>query len=128
MEKAIRILVVEDDPDLGTMIKLLLEHKGFGVTLTASIEQTEEILRNNNNIDLILMDMLLSGANGIDICAALKNNNTTKAIPIMMISAHPNAMELCMEAGADDFIPKPFDMQDLLVKVNSLINEDRKAT
>ena len=126
MEKAFRILVVEDDPDLGTMIKLLLEHKGFGVTLTASIEQTKEIL-SNNNIDLILMDMLLSGANGIDICAALKNNNKTKAIPVMMISAHPNAMELCMEAGADDFIPKPFDMQDLLVKVNSLIKEDRKA-
>jgi len=126
MEKAFRILVVEDDPDLGTMIKLLLEHKGFGVTLTASIEQTKEIL-SNNNIDLILMDMLLSGANGIDICAALKNNNKTKAIPVMMISAHPNAMELCMEAGADDFIPKPFDMQDLLVKVNSLIKENRKA-
>ena len=126
MEKAIRILVVEDDPDLGTMIKMLLEHKGFAVTLTASIEQTKEIL-SNNNIDLILMDMLLSGANGIDICAALKNNNKTKAIPVMMISAHPNAMELCMEAGADDFIPKPFDMQELIAKVNSLINEDRKA-
>ena len=126
MEKAIQILVVEDDPDLGTMIKLMLEHKGFAVTLPERIEQTEQILRNNN-IDLVLMDMLLSGANGMNICTELKSGNETKHIPVMMISAHPEAKELCLGAGADDFISKPFDMQDLILKVNTLLYKSKKA-
>ena len=126
MEKAIQILVVEDDPDLGTMIKLMLEHKGFAVTFPQRIEQTEQILLNNN-IDLVLMDMLLSGANGMNICAELKSGNETKHIPVMMISAHPEAKELCLGAGADDFISKPFDMQDLILKVNTLVYKSKKA-
>ena len=126
MEKAIQILVVEDDTDLGTMIKLMLEHKGFAVTFPEKIEQTEQILRNNN-IDLVLMDMLLSGANGMNICTELKSGNETKHIPVMMISAHPEAKELCLGAGADDFISKPFDMQDLILKVNTLLYKSKKA-
>ena len=126
MEKAIQILVVEDDPDLGAMIKLMLEHKGFAVTLQERIELTEQILRNNN-IDLVLMDMLLSGANGMNICTELKTGNETKHIPVMMISAHPQAKELCLEAGADDFISKPLDMQDLVFKVNTLVYKSKKA-
>ena len=126
MEKAIQILVVEDDPDLGTMIKLMLEHKGFAVTLPERIEQTEQILRNNN-IDLVLMDMLLSGANGMNICTELKSDNETKHIPVMMISAHPEAKELCLGAGADDFISKPFDIQDLIFKVNTLVYKSKKV-
>jgi DNA-binding response OmpR family regulator len=126
MEKAIQILVVEDDPDLGTMIKLMLELKGFAVTLPERIEQTGQILRNNN-IDLVLMDMLLSGANGMNICTQLKSGNETKHIPVMMISAHPEAKALCLGAGADDFISKPFDMQDLILKVNTLVYKSKKA-
>jgi DNA-binding response OmpR family regulator len=117
---------VEDDPDLGTMIKLMLEHKGFAVTLPERIEQTEQILRNNN-IDLVLMDMLLSGANGMNICTELKSDNETKHIPVMMISAHPEAKELCLGAGADDFISKPFDIQDLIFKVNTLVYKSKKV-
>jgi len=126
MEKVIQILAVEDDPDLGTMIKLMLEHKGFAVTLPERIEQTEQILRNNN-IDLVLMDMLLSGANGMNICTELKSDNETKHIPVMMISAHPEAKELCLGAGADDFISKPFDIQDLIFKVNTLVYKSKKV-
>lgn len=127
MEKAIQILVVEDDPDLGPMIKMILEHKGFAVTFPDRIDQTEQIFRNNNNIDLVIMDMLLSGANGINICAELKNDNATKNIPVLMTSAHPNARELCLQAGADDFISKPFDMQELIFKIYSLTIKDRKG-
>ncbi len=112
---------MDDDPDIGTMIKMMLEYKGYAVTVSDRAEQAEEVLRNNN-IDLIIMDMLLSGVNGTDICTELKENNATAHIPIMMISAHPNAKEICLQAGADEFISKPFDMQDILLKINRLVN------
>ena len=63
----------------------------------------------------------------MNICTELKSDNETKHIPVMMISAHPEAKELCLGAGADDFISKPFDMQELLVKNNSLTGRSRKA-
>ena len=121
MNKATSILVLDDDPDIGTMIKMMLEYKGYLVTVSDRAEHAEEVIRNNN-IDLIIMDMLLSGVNGTDICTELKQNNSTSHIPIMMISAHPNAKEICLEAGADEFISKPFDMQDILSKIQKLVN------
>jgi DNA-binding response OmpR family regulator len=117
-----RILVLDDDTDIGTMIKLMLEYKGYSVMVSERAEQAEEMLLTNN-IELVIMDMLLSGVNGTDVCRSLKQNATISQVPIMMISAHPNAREVCLQAGADDFISKPFDMQDLLSKINYLVNK-----
>jgi DNA-binding response OmpR family regulator len=121
MDKKTMILVLDDDPDIGTMIKMMLEYKGYTVTVTDRAEQAEQALRNNH-IDLIIMDMLLSGVNGTDLCADLKKDSSTSHIPVMMISAHPNAKEICLQAGADEFISKPFDMQDILLKIDLLVN------
>lgn len=123
--QASRILVVDDDPDIGAMIKMMLEYKGYSVMVTERAEQAEHILQTYA-ADLIIMDMLLSGVNGTDICKKLKSNPATSGIPLMMISAHPNAKEICFEAGADDFISKPFDMQEILSKISGLIQK-RKA-
>jgi DNA-binding response OmpR family regulator len=123
MEKAAsRILVIDDDPDIGTMIKMMLEYKGYTVTVSDRADHAGEFLRNNT-IDLVIMDMLLSGVNGTDVCTGLKENKITSHIPVVMISAHPNAREVCLQAGADDFISKPFDMQDMLSKIHNLINK-----
>ncbi|MEI9946989.1 MAG: response regulator transcription factor [Chitinophagaceae bacterium] len=116
-----KILVVEDDPDIGMMLKMMLEYKGYTVTVSERAEQANDIIRSNADLNLIIMDMLLSGSNGIDICAGLKQDTTTSHLPVIMISAHPNAREICLQAGADDFIEKPFEMDALLNKVNSLI-------
>ncbi|HYC40386.1 MAG TPA: response regulator transcription factor [Chitinophagaceae bacterium] len=117
MKNKFRILVVDDDPDIGTMIKMMLEYRGYNVTVTDRGEQAERLLEDQY-FDLMIMDMLLSGINGIDVCARIKKNEATSAIPIMMISAHPNAREICLEAGADEFISKPFDMEDMFSKIN----------
>jgi DNA-binding response OmpR family regulator len=122
MNKAVnRILVLDDDPDIGIMIKIMLEYKGYSVILTDRADKAADIIRTND-ISLLIMDMLLSGVNGTDVCTGLKQNSLTAAIPIMMISAHPDAKEICMDAGADDFISKPFDMQDLIGKIDRLIH------
>ena len=114
------ILVIDDDPDIGTMIKIMLEYKGYSVAVTERAEKTEELLRAGN-FDLIIMDMLLSGINGTDICARLKRDPAFSAIPVLMISAHPNAGQTCLDAGAGAFISKPFDMPDMLAKIQTLI-------
>jgi DNA-binding response OmpR family regulator len=122
MNKKAKILVLDDDPDIGTMIKMMLEYKGYDVSVSDRADQAAEILQNNG-IDLIIMDMLLSGVNGTDLCAELKKNSSTAQIPLIMISAHPNAKEICLEAGADEFISKPFDMQDILSKIDHLVTK-----
>jgi DNA-binding response OmpR family regulator len=122
MNKKTKILVLDDDPDIGTMIKMMLEYKGYSVAVSDRADHAFEVLQNNG-IDLIIMDMLLSGVNGTDLCAELKKNNTTSHIPLIMISAHPNAKEICLGAGADEFISKPFDMQDILSKIDHLIKK-----
>ncbi len=117
---AYRILVIDDDPDIGIMIKMILEYSGYSVLVSDRGDQAEELIRNNH-VDLLIMDMLLSGINGVDVCRRIKQMNTTSHLPVMMISAHPNARETCLEAGADDFIAKPFDMDDILSKISKLV-------
>ena len=116
-----RILVVDDDPDIGVMLKLMLEYKGYNAVIADRADKAEEITQTNNDIQLIIMDMLLSGVNGTDLCAQFKHDQKTKNIPILMISAHPNARDVCMDAGADDFMVKPFDMDDILSRIGGLL-------
>jgi DNA-binding response OmpR family regulator len=117
-----KVLIIDDDPDIGRMIKMLLEYKGCSVTVLERTGQAAEIVRNNG-INLVIMDMLLSGTNGIDVCNSFKTDSAIANIPVLMMSAHPDAKKICLEGGADDFIAKPFDMQELLSKVESFIGK-----
>src|SRR6266404_6244601 len=98
-----RILIVDDDPDIRVMIRMILEYNGYAATVTEKAEEAENLLRTGQ-FDLALMDMLLSGMNGVDICVRIKQDKSVKPIPIVMISAHPNARAICLGAGADDFV------------------------
>jgi DNA-binding response OmpR family regulator len=116
----IRVLVLEDDPDIGTMIKTMLEYHGYTVVISQRAEKAEEML-SADHFDLVIMDMLLSGINGMDVCTRLKQDQSLSHIPVIMISAHPNARENSLKAGANDFISKPFAMQEMLAKINRLV-------
>jgi DNA-binding response OmpR family regulator len=116
------ILVVDDDPDISMMLKLMLEYKGYSVTVLSKVEETVKTLEGNN-YSMAIIDMLLSGVSGIDICTRIRNNQNTAQCPVLMISAHPNAKDICLQAGADDFISKPFDMNDILSRINHLVNK-----
>jgi DNA-binding response OmpR family regulator len=118
-----RILVVDDDPDIGTMIKMILEYNGYKVMVMERADGVKDVLQQNG-IRLLIMDMLLSGFNGMEICGELKKDDAVSDIPILMISAHPNAKEICLQAGADEFISKPFDMQELLSKIRQLLQKN----
>ena len=71
------------------------------------------------------MDMLLSGIDGTDICRQLKLDKETSSIPILMFSAHPTARETCLAAGADDFISKPFEMNDMMERISFFLERKK---
>ncbi len=119
-EEPAKILVLDDDPDIALMIRLMLEYKGYKVNIANSLPVAKEFLRTEP-VSLIIMDMLLSGSNGIDVCRDLKSDQSFSHIPVIMISAHPNASSACIEAGADDFVSKPFQMKDLIERVAKLL-------
>lgn len=112
-----KILVVDDDLDILIVMEILLTMKGFSVEVTANWESTFEKVETFKP-DLILLDVLISGNDGRTICKSLKLDEKTKNIPVIMFSAHPSAAATIAEYGADDFISKPFDVNDLLAKVN----------
>ncbi|GHA50029.1 hypothetical protein GCM10007103_33540 [Salinimicrobium marinum] len=122
MAENTRILVVDDDSGIGEMLKTLLEFYGFEVTVSEKPDETEEIIKEKN-IDLVMLDMLISGVNGTDVCARLRKNEATSEIPILMMSALHDAGLKCRNAGANDFIAKPFEMEDLIAKINKILDK-----
>lgn len=111
-----RILVVDDDPDILLVLTAILEDAGYTV-LTADATTYQAPLRDHEPPDLILLDMLLSGHDGRDITRQLKGQEATNHIPIIMLSAHPTAQRDARDVGADGFMAKPFEMDDLLATV-----------
>ena len=118
-----KILVVDDDQDILVVMEILLTMKGFEVDVTAKWENTFDKIESFNP-DLILLDILISGNDGRTLCKQLKSQNETKSIPIIMFSAHPSAAASIKEYGADDFIAKPFDVNDLLSKVKNQLSQN----
>lgn len=122
MEKKSNILVVDDDSGIGEMLKTLLEFYGFQVTVTEKPDETEMLIEKHD-IDLVMLDMLISGVNGTDVCARLRDNENTENTPIIMMSALHDAGKKCKNAGADDFIAKPFEMDELIAKINEVLEK-----
>lgn len=111
-----KILVVDDDKGIGQMLTMVLERNGYEVLVSKKPEETEKNIVAHD-IDLVLLDMLILGVNGIDVCTRLRGDETTKHVPIIMMSAIHDAGKRCKAAGANDFIAKPFEIDELLKKV-----------
>ena len=111
-----RILVVDDDTDILSVMEILLTMKGFEVEVTTKGENTFPKIASFRP-DLILLDVLISGHDGRTICRKLKADKNNMHIPVIMFSAHPGAAATIAEYGADDFIAEPFDVANLLQKV-----------
>ncbi len=118
--KPANILVTEDDHDLAWMLYSMLTSKGFTVTLAHSVGAAAGMLEERS-FDLLIMDMLLQGVNGTDLCRSLKKDPRSGKIPIIMMSAHPDGERLCLEAGAQRFIHKPFELARLLSMIQVLL-------
>ena len=111
-----KILVVDDEPDILAFLQELLEQEGYTVAITDKAEYVEK-LHADGLPDLILIDVLLSGKDGREIVKHLKSQEATRHVPVIMFSAHPRAEETARMAGADDFVAKPFEMDEVLAKL-----------
>jgi DNA-binding response OmpR family regulator len=112
-----RILLIDDDPDVRTVMSMMLKNHNYEVDTASSKEEAFNKL-NSEPPSVILMDVLLSGADGREICREIKSTDDLKGIPIIMFSAHPSAADKIDSYGADDFLSKPLNTDSLLEKLN----------
>lgn len=116
------ILIIEDDEHIVELLKFNIENKGYNVV--ASLDGKEGYLKAKNELpDLILLDLMLPGMDGIEICKRLKNKKSTSDIPIIMLTAKGDEDDriLGLETGADDYIVKPFSIKELLVRIKIIL-------
>ena len=120
-----RILVVDDDIDLLEVTQALLRKKGSEVEIVAHWEDAVNTIENFQP-QIILLDVFLNGIDGLDICKQLKAMPHTKDIPVLIFSAYPRIAEsVIYEYGADDFIAKPFEVNELITKVHSVLSQTK---
>ncbi|WP_442591868.1 response regulator [Pedobacter sp. AW31-3R] len=115
-----RICVLEDDESIREVLEILLTEENYQVNGFASVS---DFLKGNkgNEPDLFLLDIMLPDGNGIDLCSMLKSSERTRNIPVLMMSAHSNQMKVEETCSAEGFVKKPFDIYDLLLKVESVL-------
>lgn len=117
-----RILVVDDDKDILTVVQLVLESNGFEVTAISNWKQIYPQI-DAFKPDLILLDVSLGTQDGRNICKQLKSNYSTKHISVILFSANHNVEKSVSECLADSFISKPFDINNLIEGINNQLME-----
>jgi DNA-binding response OmpR family regulator len=123
-----QLLVVDDDHDILDALQFVLEDAGYQVETSESADEAERLPDTGETLPkLIILDVLLSGKDGRAICKRLKSEKRTMQIPIIMISAHPDAGDSVKRAGADEFIPKPFDISFLLSRVSYYLQQQNES-
>ncbi len=121
------ILIIEDDLDLSELIKIQLTDQHFQAEqVTNGIEALERALKNN--YDLIILDVMLPGMDGFEICKRIRTENSQ--IPILMLTAKAEEIDKVMglEFGADDYLTKPFSIRELTARVKALLRRSSQST
>ena len=115
-------LVVDDDPDVRTVVSAVLSRSGFVVSLAASAEEAFDQLRESK-VDLLVLDWNLPGMSGIELCERLRREPRHEHLPILFLTGHSSSQDLvnAFAAGADDFVSKPFRAPELAARVLGLV-------
>ena len=120
------ILIVEDEPDIRELLQYHLRKEGFN-TQTAKNGEIGLSLAREINPDLILLDLLLPGIKGLEVCRIIKKDKSTNKINIIMVTALGQEKDIVkgLESGADDYISKPFNVKVLLARVNAVFRRNK---
>jgi len=117
-----KILVIEDEQDIAELLTYNLERDGFRVE-SALTGEDGLVKARTAPPDLILLDIMLPGMNGLDVCRALRSDTATKGIPIVMLTARDDDIDIVtgLEVGADDYITKPFSPKVLIARIRAVL-------
>ena len=117
-----RILVVDDEPDIAAMVERRLRLSGYDVVVARNGHEALSVARQENP-DLIIMDLMMPGLDGHQVCSLLKTDRRFRDTPIIILSARTelNAIDASVECGADAYVGKPFDHKVLIAQVESLL-------
>jgi DNA-binding response OmpR family regulator len=121
-KKMKKIMIADDDPGIVDAVEIMLDFEGYEVSSTVNGATLLDM--QTEFPDLLLLDIWMSGFDGRDICRELKQKKSTRGIPIIMISASRDIERSAYEAGADDFLAKPFEIDDLLGKIKKLLKDN----
>jgi two-component system phosphate regulon response regulator PhoB len=121
-----KVLVIDDEPEVSYTIKKYLEQNDFAVTILNDGIEAVEIIKKCEP-DLVILDWLLPGKSGIEICANLRKTPATSKTPILMLSSRSENFEKVtgLDNGADDYIAKPFNSLELIAKIKALLRRTR---
>jgi len=125
MQAMYQILVIEDEPSLLEMIQLNLELEGFQIVTCSNGRKALEFSNVLDQFNLVILDVMLPEVSGLDICRSYRKNND---VPILFLSAKGTTVDRIagLKLGANDYLPKPFDLEELLLRVHVLIKTQDK--
>jgi len=115
-----KILVVDDEEGIRKFLSEFLTREGYQVLLAASGDERVKIAQRDNP-GVILLDMKMPGLNGFDTCRGLKGYEKTRHIPVIVATAYRERVLEAFDAGADDLVTKPFRLEELAVRVKSMV-------
>jgi len=115
-----KILVVDDDDEIRSLLHVVLTREGFDVQLAKDAPTARRILKAPASIDLIILDIMMPGEDGLSFCERLRETQDT---PILMVSARGLSVDrsIGLETGADDYLPKPFERRELVARVKAIL-------
>ena len=117
-----KILVIEDEPDIRRNLEYNISREGFNVITAGSLSEAEELV-NSNSLSLILLDLMLPDGSGLDLCKKFKSNSKTESIPIIILTAKDDEVDKVVgfELGADDYVTKPFSVRELILRIKAIL-------
>ncbi len=123
-----RILMIEDEEDIAALVKLQAEMSGYKLHVEVDgINGYRAVEREKP--DLVILDVMLPGENGLDVCRKLKSNSETKGIPVIILSAKGDELDvvLGLELGADDYVAKPFSPKVLFSRIKAVLRRGKEV-
>ena len=119
---SLKILIIEDEPDIRKNLEYNLSREGYSVLTAASIAEAEQLI-SSNNLSLILLDLMLPDGSGLDLCKKMKSDPDVQNLPIIILTAKDDEVDKVVgfEIGADDYVTKPFSVRELILRIKAVL-------